>query len=164
MVATTARTARFAPRTLTIVVDRLRALRASVARCAEALRNEVADALSCRDLSDLFDQDDGAMRVYGGLEWKQRCWLLGERDRLKDLLDKLRAAAISRSDFEPHDITDDEADIQADAIRGRLAAIDEALDRINSDRYGLCQMCGSAIPLGRLEALPTTAVCRGCAG
>lgn len=104
------------------------------------------------------------MRVYGGFEWKQRCWLLGERDRLRDMLVKLRGVAMSRSDFEPYDITDDEAAIQADAIEGRLVAIDEALNRIESDRYGLCQVCGSAIPFGRLEALPTTAVCRGCAG
>lgn len=61
MVATTARTARtarFAPRTLAILVDFLLARRESVARSAEALRSEVADAMSQRDLSDLFDQED----------------------------------------------------------------------------------------------------------
>jgi DnaK suppressor protein len=100
------------------------------------------------------------MRVYGGFELKQQRWLLGERDRLRDLLVRLRAAAISRSD--PRDITHDEAASRADAIAGRLAAIDEALDRINSGRYGLCDICGSAIPIRRLEALPATAVCRDC--
>ena len=102
------------------------------------------------------------MKLYGGFEVRQRSWLLRERDRLRDLLDQLRAATTSRSDFESHDTTDDEAVIQAEAIEDRLAAIDQALDRINSDRYGRCDMCGSAIPIRRLEALPTTAVCRDC--
>jgi RNA polymerase-binding transcription factor DksA len=51
-------TARFAPRTLASLTDLLRARQASEARCAEALRTEVAGALSQRDLSDLFDQED----------------------------------------------------------------------------------------------------------
>ncbi len=51
-------TARFAPRTLASLTDLLLARQASVARCAEALRTEVVDALSQRDLSDLFDQED----------------------------------------------------------------------------------------------------------
>ncbi len=102
------------------------------------------------------------MRVYYGFEVRQRGWLLDERDRLRDLLVKLRAAA--RSDFENHDSTDDESASQADAIEGRLASIDEALNRITSDCYGLCQICGLAIPIGRLRSLPATAVCRDCVG
>ena len=97
------------------------------------------------------------------LEWRQQHRLLGDRDRLRDLLEELRAAAMSRPDYEPHDVTDDEAAIQADAIEGRLAAIDEALDRIDSGGYGLCLVCGSPITVERLEALCATAVCRDCA-
>lgn len=58
MVASATPTARFASRTLALLVDRLRARRESVAQCAEALRIEAADALSRRDLSDLYDHDD----------------------------------------------------------------------------------------------------------
>ena len=58
MVATTSRNARFAPRTLASLTDLLLTRRASVAACAEALRIEVEDALSERDLSDLLDHDD----------------------------------------------------------------------------------------------------------
>jgi len=46
---------RFAPRILAVLVNLLRVRRASVARCAEALRSEAANALSQRDLSDLWD-------------------------------------------------------------------------------------------------------------
>jgi len=93
----------------------------------------------------------------------QRHRLLGDRDRLRVMFEELRAAAMNRSDYEPHDVTDDEAAIQADAIEGRLSAIDEALDRINSGEYGLCLVCGSPITVERLEALYATAVCRNCA-
>ncbi|MDH3538826.1 MAG: TraR/DksA C4-type zinc finger protein [Acidimicrobiia bacterium] len=58
MVATTTRDARFAPKTLAALTKLLLARRASVAGCAEALRIEVEDALSRRDLSDLLDHDD----------------------------------------------------------------------------------------------------------
>ena len=58
MVTATTREARFAPRTLAALTDRLLARRASEAGCADALRTEVADALSHRDRSDLFDQED----------------------------------------------------------------------------------------------------------
>ena len=103
------------------------------------------------------------MTTHSNLEGRQLDRLLGERDQLRGLLDRLRVAATSRSDYEPHDVTDDEAAIQADAIEGRLAAIDEALDRIDSGKYGLCLACRSPITIERLEALCATAVCRNCA-
>ena len=103
------------------------------------------------------------MTASSKLELQQRHRLLGDRDRLRDLFEELRAAAMSRADYEPHDVTDDEAAVQADAIEGRLAAIDEALDRIDSGKYGLCLACRSPITVERLEALRTTAVCRNCA-
>ena len=96
------------------------------------------------------------MRVYSDLEWRQLSRLLGDRDRLKSLRDELRAAATSRPD--------DEHATKVDAIDDRLAAIDEALDRMKLGGYGVCLVCGSPIADERLEALSATAVCRGCAG
>ena len=87
MVAPTTRTtrnARFAPRTLASLADLLLARRASVAGCAEALRIEVADALSQRDLSDLFDQEDpsadsDATTALTLVEWvERRLWEVDE--------------------------------------------------------------------------------------
>jgi RNA polymerase-binding transcription factor DksA len=78
------------------------------------------------------------------------------------LHEELRVAATSRRDYEPHDVTDDEAAIQADSIEGRLAAMDEALERIDSGGYGTCLVCGSRIADERFEALPATAFCRRC--
>jgi hypothetical protein len=50
------------------------------------------------------------------------------------LHEALRVAATSRRDYEPHDVTDDEAAVQADAIERRLTSIDEALGRIDFGR------------------------------
>ena len=85
------------------------------------------------------------MRVYSDAEWHQQSQLLGRRERLQGLLEDLRVAATSRADYEPHDVTDDEAAIQADAIEGRLAAIDVALDQIDEGGYGICGECGSPL-------------------
>ena len=104
------------------------------------------------------------MRVYSSSEFQLQSRLIAESDRHTGLLEELRAAATSRSDYGPHDVTDDEAAIQADAIEDRLAATRDALERIESGNYGRCLACGTAIAEERLDAVPTTAVCRECAG
>lgn len=104
------------------------------------------------------------MRVYTVFEWHRQCELLAEQTRLEGLHGGLRSAATSRSGYEPHDVTDDEAAVQADAIEVRLAAIGNALERIESGDYGQCLGCGRAIGGERLEALPITTACRECAG
>jgi YteA family regulatory protein len=43
-----------------------------------------------------------------------------------------------------------------------IKAIDCALDKIKDGSYGKCDLCGKAIPLERLEAVPYTAVCFDC--
>jgi RNA polymerase-binding transcription factor DksA len=103
------------------------------------------------------------MRVSSRFDWQQQSRLLDERDRLRRLLKDLRKAAVSRSDYEPHDITDDEAALQADLIETRLAATDKALERIEVGEYGLCCECGLRIASDRLEALPAAAHCLPCA-
>ena len=40
-----------------------------------------------------------------------------------------------------------------------LEAIDAALVRVHDGTYGVCSVCGEAIPAGRLEARPTTTTC-----
>jgi RNA polymerase-binding protein DksA len=43
-----------------------------------------------------------------------------------------------------------------------LAAIDDALVRIEDGSFGTCRTCGHEIALERLEALPYTTHCIGC--
>ena len=51
-------------------------------------------------------------------------------------------------------------------LRGReqklLKKIDEALSRIDSGEYGVCEACGDQISLKRLEARPVTTLCIEC--
>jgi DnaK suppressor protein len=43
-----------------------------------------------------------------------------------------------------------------------LKKIDEALDRMNSATYGICERCGGEIPYKRLKARPVTTLCIEC--
>ncbi len=51
-------------------------------------------------------------------------------------------------------------------LRGReqrlLKKIDEALDRIENDIFGICEDCGEEIDIKRLEARPVTTMCIDC--
>lgn len=52
------------------------------------------------------------------------------------------------------------------AVHGQMlqqvAAIDAALERLDAGTYGVCQVCGRAIPDERLEAIPWAATCVSC--
>jgi len=45
----------------------------------------------------------------------------------------------------------------------RIRMIDYAFERMDAGTYGLCEQCGSAIPVERLKALPHVSVCVDCA-
>ena len=46
--------------------------------------------------------------------------------------------------------------------RMRLQDVDEALDRIGNGSYGICEECGGAIGLKRLEVRPVAKYCVPC--
>ncbi len=50
-----------------------------------------------------------------------------------------------------------------DNIKNTLKLIDEALNRIEAGRYGVCTVCGESIERERLEAIPYTMYCIKCA-
>jgi RNA polymerase-binding transcription factor len=50
-----------------------------------------------------------------------------------------------------------------DRSKAEIVAIDRALALIDSGDYGICEDCGEDIPVARLEALPTAAMCVTCA-
>ncbi len=43
-----------------------------------------------------------------------------------------------------------------------LKKIDEALDRLSTNTYGICERCGQEIPRKRLKARPVTTLCIEC--
>jgi RNA polymerase-binding transcription factor DksA len=54
------------------------------------------------------------------------------------------------------------AALLADA-ESHLLDLDRALAKLAAGTYSLCEVCGQEIPQGRLEALPATRTCIGCA-
>ncbi len=47
-------------------------------------------------------------------------------------------------------------------FQGELAEVDEALRRLDSGRYGVCEQCGRVIDPERLAAVPYTRLCADC--
>ena len=54
-------------------------------------------------------------------------------------------------------------DALGNEARMEIAKISEALSRIDSDEYGICDECGADIDAGRLEAHPYARKCIDCA-
>ena len=91
----------------------------------------------------------------------RRAELTGDLERIEDQLD----------DPAPKDWEDRASERQGDEVleslgqhdRDEIRAIDAAIARIDNGTYGICGKCGEAISPERLEAVPTTALCRTCA-
>jgi RNA polymerase-binding transcription factor DksA len=102
-----------------------------------------------------------------------RILLQEERDRKLALLPALRKDITSVNAARRDSNVDDEHDPEGATIafelsqaaalleqsRAGLAQIDAALVRMDHGSYGICEVCGAAIPEGRLEARPATPYC-----
>ena len=96
--------------------------------------------------------------------------LLGMKEKLlAEGLGKSLAADLAR----PFDIGDegDRADTERThevsillSVRdkGKLLAIEEALEKIKEGTYGVCEECGDEIGAGRLKAMPLAKLCVTC--
>jgi RNA polymerase-binding protein DksA len=57
-----------------------------------------------------------------------------------------------------------EKDLSVDAnTEDLLRKAENALERLEEGEYGICESCGIAIPVTRLEVLPYTTLCVECA-
>ena len=43
-----------------------------------------------------------------------------------------------------------------------LGKVEQALERVDQGGYGICESCGSSIPVERLDVLPYTSFCVDC--
>ncbi len=109
---------------------------------------------------------------------KFRAVLEEERIRLRELLDehelerenaRLAETAAERSP-DPSSAEggsmafEYEKELSVDAnTEDLLRKAEKALERLNEGSYGVCESCGTAIPIARLEVLPYTTVCVECA-
>lgn len=51
---------------------------------------------------------------------------------------------------------------QSDGERTHLNMVTQALERLDSGEFGICELCGNPISLKRLDAVPWTRYCRDC--
>jgi DnaK suppressor protein len=100
-------------------------------------------------------------------------------DDIRQDLEQQRAALLNeagdlltaRPDMEPFPDVTDQASAEVDSnfelrLKEReqklLKKIDEALERIAANTYGICERCGEEIPHKRLKARPVTTLCIEC--
>ena len=50
----------------------------------------------------------------------------------------------------------------SEELKKDLRSVEKALDRIETQRYGICVSCGNKIEKERLEIVPTTTMCLSC--
>lgn len=105
----------------------------------------------------------------------------GKYEDIRLALERQRAALLNeagvvltnrnRREIEPFPDLTDQASAEADQnfelrLKEReqklLKKIDDALDRMASQRYGICERCGKEIPYKRLKARPVTTLCIEC--
>jgi len=96
--------------------------------------------------------------------------LLAKREELNNRIEQLRQEILM--DQEPEDeagvaVRNSSAGMTIANIERELrtlAEIDLSLRRIETGEYGVCGVCGEAIPTARLNAIPWTRQCVNCAG
>ena len=69
--------------------------------------------------------------------------------------------------LDTYDLASEERDreisfILSDRERSKVKNIDDALERMEEDSYGVCDACGLEIAEERLTAMPFTRLCRDC--
>jgi len=92
-----------------------------------------------------------------------------KRQLLAEIRHDLKQGRESSKDegMDTYDLASEERDreinfILSDRDRGKLQAIESALERIGDASYGVCESCESEIAEGRLLAMPFTRLCVQC--
>ncbi len=96
--------------------------------------------------------------------------LVKRRDALRkalagdlSLLKELRAQTSGDMVDAALDSVQDEISSQLAEVESReLARIEIALERMREGQYGVCEACGTSIPMARLNALPYATLCIKC--
>lgn len=94
-------------------------------------------------------------------------------DRKDTILKNIRNSRENIDQLKDQDINDelDYADFVSDSFTEGMIAnhqidelnqIEDALKKINAGTYGICDMCGINIPIGRLKAKPFAKFCTEC--
>ncbi len=104
--------------------------------------------------------------------------LEGEKDRLEELIeDYQRELEEARLTESSSDRSPDPGNAEASSMKleyakelsieqntlDLLSKVDRALARVEAGTYGVCESCGKAIPVERLDVLPYSTLCVECA-
>jgi len=98
-------------------------------------------------------------------EKKRRLWTEVRHELFDQIGDELHAEYEIPQDAEDRaliDLLEDTGLAVADIRRQELTRIDEAMQRLEQGRYGLCEDCGRAIRLERLRVDPYVSCCIEC--
>lgn len=100
----------------------------------------------------------------------RRLQLLAGRRRREDAratMTEARSAATADDEHDPEGGTLAEEWSRLEGLdaqaRSELAEVDAALARLDAGTYGVCARCGRPVPVERLRARPSTALCVRCA-
>ncbi len=96
-------------------------------------------------------------KVQGSLARLQRDGIEGNPDNVGDTPIRTHLADLASDTFDQ-----EENFGLAEQFSGVLGSIDRALELLEEGRYGICETCGTPIPLVRLEAIPYAIRCAGC--
>jgi len=110
------------------------------------------------------------MSLKGAKIEKFRQRLLAKRKELLSGVHGLNVKNLESSSDEIQDIADQASSAYTkefllsigDTERRMLRQVDQALNKIREDTYGLCEACGETISEKRLEALPFARLCIAC--
>lgn len=127
---------------------------------------------------DILPREETKRRVVSGVDQDKlalfRVKLLEQKkeleDRVQDHYGMREPMTTSLQEFAMYDnhpadigseLFEREKDLALDSLdRETLKEIDQALTRMDEGTYGTCTVCGEAIPVERLEALPQTQTCK----
>ncbi len=56
----------------------------------------------------------------------------------------------------------EERSIKLNVLEARLSDINKALEKIDGENYGICEVCGKEIETDRLEVNPAARTCKEC--
>jgi RNA polymerase-binding protein DksA len=121
-----------------------------------------------RHSSERFSEDE--LRAFERLLQRRRAILMGNVRRLEDEACRKGSDAagdLSTIPLHPADMATDtqQQDMSLLFMQNenvRLQDIEEALERIHENRFGLCEECDQEIALERLRAIPYTPLCVDC--
>lgn len=94
--------------------------------------------------------------------------LLAEKADLEDQLKKIDEGLDFGSDTDHFEEEADEAEEFSNRLntkqilKNRLQDIGRALEKIKTDRYGICEKCGQPVSENVLAAAPESSLCQSC--